>query len=271
MIIDFHVHCNTVDSSEISAYASLCRANDTKACLMGGLLYGSGAMTPNETVLEICKKYPDVFIPAAKVDLWDSAISSDCIFRLAESGFRALKFIYPYYEYDHDMYMNVYEAAEKAFLPCVFHTGMYSRCALDVSSRRPILKNMHPLTLDRIARSFQKLNIVMAHLGTVMFREEAAGLLWLHDNIYFDLAGNGSYQELSACRLRELLNPYYFIPDESCSRYRRMIFGSDAFIGGYQDVTQTARRCYDALTLEVPQEIRDGIMGGTVSKWLSAQ
>lgn len=265
MIIDFHVHCDSADRVLVEQYANLCRTDGIMSALIGGLRYGNCDMVPNETVLEICREYSDVFIPMAKIDLWDK-VEENIIERSRDAGFKGLKFIYPYYEYDHDIYMSIYESAEKLGLPCLFHTGMYGQGADDAVYRRPMLKNMHPITLDRIARSFPKLNIVCAHLGTAMYREEAAGLLWLHGNVYTDLAGNGSYQELSGEKLRKLLNPFYFVPDEKCNRYRKLVFGSDAYIT-HPEITRTARKYYETLIEEAPLEIRNAIMGDTVADW----
>ena len=197
-MIDFHTHFNSNDIRLIDEYAKVYAEHDMVACLSGGLRYGAHDFPDNDEVLKAVKRYPGRMYALAKIDLWDKPVDVDELYRFAEMGAVGFKFIYPYYEYDHDMYMPVYEAAEKIGLPVLFHTGAYRPSLSDTLYRRPMLRNMAPLTLDRIARSFQNLKIVMAHLGTSFFRTEAAELVKLHSNLYCDLAGNGSWQLLSA-------------------------------------------------------------------------
>ena len=97
----------------------------------------------------------------------------ELIYRWKDAGFKAIKFIYPYYEYDHDLYLPVYEACQKCELPVLFHTGNYRPNEADIRWQRPTLKNMQPIKLDRICRCFPKLHVVMAHMGTTFFRELA--------------------------------------------------------------------------------------------------
>ena len=189
MKIDFHSHCDSGTPENIKAFVEAYEKRGVISCLSGGLFYGGHDMLPNEEVIDICKKYPGRLYPIAKITLWDTPPDPAELYYYAEKGIRGFKFIYPYYEYSHDSYMPVYEAAEKIGLPLLFHTGKYRQNSSDVLYKRPVLLNMAPVTLDRIARSFQKLKIVMAHLGTSLWRTEAAELLKLHPNLYADLAG----------------------------------------------------------------------------------
>jgi predicted TIM-barrel fold metal-dependent hydrolase len=151
-----HVHVDSADKDKLDYLAETARKNETMLAMIGGLGYGEKDFIPNEQVIEICKKYPDCFIPIAKLTLWDKADPAE-VYHYAEMGARGFKCIYPYYEYDHDLYMPLYEAAEKCGMPILFHTGNYRPCHFDTICRRPMIKNMQPLTLDRIARSFQQL------------------------------------------------------------------------------------------------------------------
>ena len=67
--IDMHVHCNSGDKALLDTLAQTARDNETILALSGGLRYGGHDYLPNETVIEICKQYPDCFIPLAKLDL----------------------------------------------------------------------------------------------------------------------------------------------------------------------------------------------------------
>ncbi|MBO7152365.1 MAG: hypothetical protein J6W67_01050, partial [Lentisphaeria bacterium] len=67
---DFHVHCDSSKKEELDILAKNARESRTICGLSGGLRYGGHDFETNETVLEICKKYPDCFVPLAKLDLW---------------------------------------------------------------------------------------------------------------------------------------------------------------------------------------------------------
>jgi len=270
--LDFHIHFNSDDPKQMDQLAAACRTQRTWACMSGGLRYGGHDMVPNEQVLAFCKgKYSDCFLPLAKVDLWDKA-DPDQIYRFADAGFKGLKCIYPYYEYDHDLYMPVYEAAEKCGLPVLFHTGNYRPSTSDLEFRRPMLKNMNPLNLDRIARSFQKLHIVMAHMGTSIWRHEAAEYVKIHANLYTDLAGCGAWQGVSADDLTKLMRPEIQRIDATYANFGKLVFGSDGYVT-HPWIEANAQQHYDALCemTGVPPEIRKKIMGGTVAGWMGIQ
>ena len=273
--IDFHVHFDGTDPEKIAGLAELGRHHSCMMAMIGGVNYGGYDFIPNDEVLKWCRKYPDVFIPMAKIDLWDK-VYTDEVYRCKDAGFRGVKFIYPYYEYDHDLYMPVYEACEKCDLPVLFHTGEYRAHAYDAVVRRPVLRNMAPITLDRIARSFPKLNIVMAHMGTRIWRFEGAELIRMHDNLYADLAGSGNWQGVLPAELHNLLCPQ---PLTSCARrggiyrnYRKLIFGSDAYVMNHIAHIEGMDHYERMLMLNaVPDDIRQEIMGGTVARWLGIE
>ena len=179
-----------------------------------------------------------------------------------------MKFITPYHPYDHDLYMPVYERAE-SLNPVLFHTGLYRPNLSDAVHRRSALKNMHPLNLDRIARSFPDLKIVMAHLGTSIFRKEAAEIVKLHPNLYADLAGNGSWEAVSSEELAELLRPCVRFTDLELAGFKKLVYGSDAYINYPQNIP-LAQAGYHALLrkLGLSKAVCDSIMGETVADWL---
>lgn len=269
MKLDFHVHCDKMDSPLVEKMLDTCRKNSAMLALSGGLRYGSHDYVPNEDVLSLCRKHSEFMIPVAKFDLWDVEPSPETVFKYKESGFRALKLIYPYHEYDHDMYMPVYEAAEKCGIPLLFHTGTYFASPSDAVWKRPVLKNMRPLCLDRIARSFPKLNIVMAHMGTSIYRHEAAELLRMHPNLYFDLAGSGSWMTVSPEELVSLLKPLIPLLDTEFKNYRRLIFGSDAYMT-HPHLVGEAAKWYEMICAKtgLPQDIVNGIMGNTAAAFM---
>jgi predicted TIM-barrel fold metal-dependent hydrolase len=269
MYLDFHAHCNSGNPDEIRSYVENCEKNDIMTALSGGLRYGGHDYLPNEDVVRICKEYPHNLIPLAKIDLWDTPPDPAELHRYADMGVKGFKFIYPYYAYDHESYFSIYEELEKMGLPALFHTGAYRPNSADVKYRRPVLDNMSPLKLDTIARSFPALKIVMAHLGTKIFREQGAELIKLHDNLYFDLAGCGNFLDVSPSELAALLKPSVFTRDKDGAYFRKMIFGSDSYIT--IPVIQTeALQAYQMHLLlnQITGEEKQAVLGGTAASWM---
>ena len=265
--LDMHVHCNSNNMNDLTFLAEQCRRMGTMICLSGGLRYGGHDYTPNEEVIEISKKFPDCFIPLAKLDLWETA-DPDEVYRYVEMGAKGFKCIYPYYEYDHDIYMPVYEAAEKCGTPILFHTGNYRPSEADIIYKRPMLRNMHPVSLDRIARSYQKLKLVMAHMGTMTFQPEAAMIARLHSNLYCDLAGNGSWGRFNSHDLYQMFKPAVVEVDVTMKQFRKFVLGSDAYVKSPQ-VMEMGSQYYERLfrRIGVPADVLADIMGRTAASW----
>ena len=269
MNLDLHSHCNSGDPAEVLEFVRNSEKNDTVTALSGGLHYGGHDYLPNEEVIALCKKYPQTLVPLVKIDLWDTDPDVSLVRKYADMGAKGFKFIYPFHGYDHDSYLPVYEEIEKIGLPVLFHTGAYRPNSADVQYRRPVLENMSPLRLDRIARSFPDLKVVMAHLGTRMFRQLAAELVKLHDNLYFDLAGCGNFLDVSPAELAELLKVPVFTRDSDGSFFRKMVFGSDSYIKIPVIQTEALQAYQNLLFLNrVSKEDQEAVMGKTVASWM---
>ena len=269
MKIDFHAHCDVADPEKVKQFVKEYEEHDVIACIVGGLFYGGHDMVPNDEVIKICAQYPGRLYPLAKINLWDKAPDPAELHHYAEKGVKGFKFIYPYYEYDHDLYMPIYEEAEKIGLPVLFHTGHYRPSPADIIHKRPILRNMDPMTLDRIARSFQKLHIVMAHLGTTVWRVQAAELLKIHDNLYSDLGGCGAWMALSAEDLSELLRPLIFVRDKEDHYFDKLVFGSDSYTSNTWPFREGIINYEMKLKKAgVSEETRKKVMGETVASWI---
>ena len=128
---------------------------------------------------------------------------------------------------------------------------------------------MDPLTLDRIARSFQKLHIVMAHLGTTVWRVQAAALLKIHANLYSDLGGCGAWMALSAEDLSELLRPLLFVRDKEDRYFDKLVFGSDAYTSNTWPFTEGIINYEMKLKKAgVSEETQKKVMGETMASWI---
>lgn len=272
MHLDIHAHCNTADPALLRKYAENCKKNETMAALSGGLHYGGHDYVPNEDVVKICKEYSEVFLPLAKIDLTDTPPDPAEVRRYADMGVKGFKFIYPYYEYDHDSYLPLYDEIEKLGLPVLFHTGDYAPNSADIQYRRPVLKNMNPLNLDRIARSFQKLNIIMAHLGTAYFRDIAINLVKTHKNLYFDLAGSAAFLAVDAYQMCEYMRSPVLPGSHPQNFIHKMVFGSDSYISAPYIQCQ-ALNAYQELLFrcQMSPEYTHDILGGTVAGWMGIE
>ena len=268
---DMHCHADTDEQKDWDAFAKEAREAETMVAVVGGLRYGERDYLPNDQVLAHCRQYPDCLVPFAKLDLWESA-DPDEVYRNADQGFRGFKAIYPYYEYDHDLYMPVYEAVQKCGLPIFFHTGHYRPCQMDTVYRRPVLKNMHPLNLDRICRAFPDLKVVMAHMGTRIFQDIGSQLLLAHTNLHADLGGCGQYVRIQAQELATMLSLSMQIIDVEMRGFRKLVLGSDSYIT-MPFLLRRAQLSYDTLLnrVGVPQSIIKEIMGKTVAAWVGAK
>lgn len=269
MNIDFHTHCDSNKPEDWDRFVGICKQNNTIACICSATPRGDHQppYASNSEVLQAAQSYPENLIPFAYVDLWDKKISKDAIKKFSQQGFRGLKCIAPYYAYDHDFYMPVYEMAASLNMPVLFHTGVFRPSIQDAVHRRPTLMNMQPVRLDRIARSFPELKIVMAHLGTTMWRAQAVELIKLHPNLYADLAGCGSFTIKP-----DVLNSYFAgdieLSTPNFKLWEKLILGSDAYFT-VPDIITKCNAAYGKLlkTCNVPANISEKIMGQTTSEW----
>ncbi|MBR2344697.1 MAG: amidohydrolase family protein [Lentisphaeria bacterium] len=266
MFYDFHAHFDKSDRDLISVFVKNCEKNQTRTVLSGGSM-GGYQFVCNEEVIKYCREYHDWLLPALKIDLWDTAPDISQIRKFKDLGCVSAKCIYPYYEYDHDLYMPVYEELEKLDMPVLFHTGCFFASEKDIQCQRPALLNMDPLRLDRIARSFPKLKIVAAHLGTSFFRVQAAQLTKSFGNVYSDLAGSGAWKGMTP----EEVGSYMIdIMDRSNKRhFKKLVFGSDCYVSHPELQTEAVKHYLNILQQNgLDADAIAGIMGGTVAGWL---
>lgn len=269
--IDEHVHVNINDPEKIRELAEVCRASNTQAVLLGGRDYGGKEYVPNEQVAEIVAQYPDAFLFGAKIDLGETAPDPGLVDKYVRMGAVQLKFIYPYFAYDDDRYMPVYERAEQYRIPCLFHTGNYAQHPKDRIIRRPMIRNMQPLTLDRVARSFQNLPIIIAHLGTTFFRLEAAEMVKHFKNVYFDLAGDGSWGTLSAEDMLKLMSFTIPLHDVRLTGFQRMVIGSDAYVT-HKHLIPKSQEYYKLMfeKVGIPEDLEHRICHGNMESLFAA-
>ena len=196
--IDFHHHLLEEDSYVDNLIKEMDKLGIEKTCISGlGIGKGRidntdysrfslGQMSPdNDDVLAAMKKYPDRFIGMAFFKLGED--EPEAVEEFKQKGFSGLKINRSKKAYNDDCCMPVYAEAQRLNMPILFHTGIVLTTPFD-SEDDVCCERMRPIKLDRVARRFPELKIVVAHLGNPWF-DEAAVLIRFHKNVYADLTG----------------------------------------------------------------------------------
>lgn len=225
----------------VEALVAQCEALDIiRLCLFGG--WGR----VNDWVLEAARRFPDLIVPIAFLDL-DCSLSVD-IRRLKDIGFQGVKIIFPRRNYDDPVYMPLYAQLCDLGMPILFHTGYLggkddyldrlhdpktpSPAAISMDEALSKIgtssARMRPSFLDTIAMAFPELRIVGAHLGYGEYETACAVARWRR-NVYFDLSGG----EVVRRHLREKrLIPTDVRPD-------KLVFGSDCACSKMRDEVES--------------------------------
>lgn len=263
-VIDFHHHLLAEEGYLECLIAACDELGIDKVCLSGLGIKGSGKadfglglLSPaNEDVLTAMEKYPERIVGLGVIRLGiDNAGKVDELYR---QGFRGLKVTRPLANYDDDAYLPIYERAEELELPILFHTGIILVTPADrdddVSSAR-----MRPIYIDRIARKFPGLKIVLAHMGVPWF-QEASELARFHENVYVDWTGSprGWRPRKAPTFYQEL---FYWE-----NAFEKVIFGTDVHAKEMVKIYDDYQRILDLVN--VPEVIRKKIFGQTAAKLL---
>lgn len=140
------------------------------------------AAVPNESVAELCRRYPDRFIGVGSVDPGDPAWLEKAEYAFTELGLKGLK-LHPgrqnFYPGEERM-EPLYRLCEKYDKPIIFHSGL---------SFEPncLTKYSRPIEFEPVAMKHPGLRICLAHLGWPWVRETAM-LLLKYPNVYTDTA-----------------------------------------------------------------------------------
>lgn len=263
MIIDFHHHLLSGESYADDLVKEMDRLEIQYTCLSGlGIGHGKedktdygrfslGSLSPdNGDVLAAIKKHPDRLIGLAVLDL--DRDGPEAIKAYKDAGFKALKITRPRRPYNADEYMPLYEQAEAENMAILFHTGMILTTCFDKEDDVDSCR-MRPMMLDRAARSFPGLKIVIAHMGYPWF-EEAATMVRYHKNVFVDLTA-------SSYGWRNRFSPsdfqrYLFWQ----SAFDKVVFGTDVAIPDIEGALRDQQQLFSLLNLneETLQRIFEG-------------
>lgn len=210
-----------------------------------------------EVAFTLAEWLPDFCVPVPQVDA-DKATPAQ-INDLFSRGARGIKFIAPMRSYGDNRYFPLYDAIRCHGGAAVFHTGFLVLRFFDpgcICGRDDYIDitHMRPAALDRVARAFPDLKILMSHFGNPWW-EEAWTVLKSHKSIYADLCG-GTALGKSMTLWRELFAPDGKLHAASVSK---LCFATDGSPLGPEDNGSVENaafydRLYDALKL--PDELR---------------
>ena len=217
-------------------------------------------LDPPEVAFDLAKNLSDFCIPAPQVRM-DEA-SPDDIEALFSRGARGIKFIAPLRSYGDNRYFPLYEVVRDHGCAAVFHTGFLAQRFFDpgyLLGREDYIDitHMRPAALDRIARAFPDLKMLMSHFGNPWW-EEAWTVLKSNQNIYADLCG-GTARTKSMAMWRDLFAPNGQLHTASVEK---LCFATDGSPfpsedTGFAQIIAFHDRLYDELKL--PDELRQRI------------
>ncbi len=233
-VIDAHVHLSGRNDDALIPYAyrnglkydlaellRLMGENGVVKALLLSPPLNSGGPLPNEYVIRLCAQSGGLLLPVVTVEPGEAEVSAALSLARKNRQVRGFKIRLGYVKVfaDDPVYAPLYDYAESAGLPVLFHTG-------DTASSEGSLAHSHPLTLDALANSRPELKMVACHFGNPWF-EDVAELTYKHPNLYADISGlvvGGSkygdkYEEWVAKKLSSAIH--------YSGGAEKIIFGSD--------------------------------------------
>jgi predicted TIM-barrel fold metal-dependent hydrolase len=254
MIIDAHQHLfRGFEEAAALANSGIVDQVWLLSCPVTKLLHG------DEEVLEICKAFPDFFVPFGFLD-FDKNV--DAIDEQKDKGFVGMKAIYPPKPYGDESLFPYYERIEKLRMPLLIHAagavwGETSKLNVTVEKKRIGGRFMHVYHLDIIAKLFSDLTIIGAHLGAP-WHDEAINIACGHKNVYFDISNGFLVRKLH--KVKEALA----IPGFE----EKLLFGTDAGPHLLDPVTKMTHFWEVFFSGNFTEEIKDKIMGGNAKELL---
>jgi len=217
-------------------------------------------LDPPHVVFALQEIFGDFTVPCPQVVMEKS--SPDEIDGLFTAGACGIKFIAPMHPYSDSRYFPLYDAVRQHGGLAVFHTGyllnnMFEPGCLLGRDDYIDITHMRPATLDRIARAFGDLKVLMSHFGNPWW-EEAWTVIKSNENVYADMSG-GTAKLKSMSMWCELFAPNGELHEASVSKLCFATDGSfnDIDSEGHKKMVGFHDRLYDALKL--PEELRQKI------------
>ncbi len=222
-------------------------------------------LDPPDVTFKLKEIFKDYVIPVPMVDI-DNTTAEE-INALFKRGAVGIKFIAPSKSYGDDSYLSIYDTIAANRGLAVFHTGYvvvgrFEPGCWDGRKTTVDITDMRPSALDRVARAFPDLKILMAHFGNPWW-EEAWKIMSSHKNIYADLSGGTAYNR-SINMWKEIFAPNGKLDTGAISK---LCFGTDCknFTPGRYG-TPAVFELYDKLfdTLKIPVDLQEEINRGNI-------
>lgn len=217
-------------------------------------------LDPPESAFPMAEWFPDFVVPIPMVN--PDTLTPAEVDGFISRGAAGIKFIAPMHSYGDNRYFPLYEVIRDRRALAVFHTGYLADAlfrpggALGRADYVDIT-HMRPAAIDRLARAFPDLKILMAHFGNPWW-EEAWKMIASHPNLYADFSGGTAYRR-SLGMWCEIFAPNGRLDTAAIGK---LCFGSDTthFVPGeypYLPYIEFYERFYEAL--RVPAELRQKV------------
>jgi uncharacterized protein len=137
---------------------------------------------PNEFIAEYVQTHPDTTVGIASVDPNDRGAVDELRYAVNTLGLQGLKLSPPYQGFHPHSpeAWRVFQTADDLGLPIIFHQG-------SVFTRKGTLEYANPILLDKVARTFDNIRIVVAHVGQPWFAEVVA-MMYKHPTMFADIS-----------------------------------------------------------------------------------
>ena len=148
-----------------------------------GIKWGRlGANVPNDFTAQYVAQYPGRAIGFACVDPNDPGAPVELGRSIRDLGLKGLKLSPVYQGFDpwSPPAWRLYEVADQLRIPIMFHQAA-------AFAAQSVLEYGNPVLLDKVARSFPRLRIIVAHLGQP-WAEETVQLLRKHKTMFADMS-----------------------------------------------------------------------------------
>jgi predicted TIM-barrel fold metal-dependent hydrolase len=201
-IIDFHFHYMPKCIDENIVLKNMDSLGIEKAVVLPipdhprySLLEHTGT---NEKVLELCRKYPERFIPSVYVEPRNVLEAQTQLQRAYDNGIRIVK-MWPGHGFSPDdpMISPVWEKMNSLKMAVLFHSGSLGvRTNLPLEVRRSTgfnAKYGQPFLLDSPARCFPDITFIIAH-AAYPWTLEALEMAFMFPNIYIDFSCGLGYE-----------------------------------------------------------------------------
>ena len=250
MIIDVHTHLSTLKQwgptfsgqfketyPDIDLHGTHERHYAAMASVDKAIVFGinSKAMhmsTPNDSIAEYARQYPDKIIGFMSIDPHEPDAIDEIDRCVNNLGLRGIKMspVYQHYHPCDPKAERVHCRAEELALPILTHAAYH------FAPNTP-MEWANPLLYDPVARQFPDLKIILAHVGTPWFND-AMVVVRKHANVYADISATTMrpwwcYQALAVFYEYGVLN--------------KLLFGTDWPIITFDQTVDGLRRVNDVI------------------------